>query len=231
MDPSTREQVEMMKPRKGAFIFLIPIAMVVFVFVAYGFMFGLGIRGRAADGERVTLAWQGCPEARDVVARRVEGMGLGDPVFTPTDGGFRLEVTLPSDPDVAAEIPRTLATPGILRAHPVNDPARTLLTNADVARGSIRQDLTLSPWTVLSLNAAGLEKLGAFVDEEREGRVVYVLDGLPIGSVSNLKGATPEVELSPEGRDDRDRMHKAAARAILVDSGPLPCPLDRVSAR
>jgi hypothetical protein len=227
MDPTTREQVELMKPRKGAFILLIPIFMVIAVFTAYAFMFGLGVRGRAADGPRKSFLWAACPEAQEVMAHRVAAMGLGDPEFEKTPEGFRLTTTLPSDPDVAAEIPRTLATPGVLRAHPVNAPARTLLTNDDVVNASIRQDLTLSPWTVLTLDAGGVEKLGAFVSEERDGRVVYTLDGLPIGSVSNLKGATPEVELNPEGKDDRDRLHKAAARAIILDSGPMPCPLDR----
>ncbi len=229
MDRET-EQVEAMKPRKGAIILVIPILMVVVVFVGYGVMFGLGISGRAADGKRVTLAWEGCPEALDVVQHRVEGMGLGNPVYSKTDAGFTVEVTLPADPDVAAEIPRTLATPGFLRAHPTTDPNRTLFTSDQVEKGAIRQDLTLSPWTVITLSDEGVEALKAYIDEDREGRVTYLLDGLPIGSVSNLKGPTPEVELSPEGKDDRDRMHKAAARAIIVDSGPLPCPLDRVKA-
>ncbi|MEZ4316741.1 MAG: hypothetical protein R3F61_04540 [Myxococcota bacterium] len=218
-----------MKPRKGAFILLIPVIMVIFVFVAYTAMFGLGLYGRPADGRRVDLAWKACPEAKAVVKHRVEGMGLGDPVYTDLDGGFRVTVTLPSDPEVAADIPRTLATPGVLRAHPVNDPGRTVLTNEHVTSAAIRQDLTLIPWTVLTLNTAGLAALDAFVQEDREGRLVYTIDGLPVGSVSNLKGTTPEVELTPEGRDDRDRMHKAAARSIVLDSGPVPCPMDRIA--
>jgi len=230
MDPETLEQVEQMMPRKGAFILIIPIAMMVFVFVAYAIALGMGLYGRPADGRRVELAWDACPEARAVVEHRVVGMGLGDPVFTDTSSGFQLGVTLPKDEQVASEIPKTLATPGVLRAHPVDDPARTLLTTEDVAGAAIRQDIALMPWTVLTLTDAGLDKLGAFVDEQREGRIQYLLDGVPVGSVSNLKGKTREVELSPEGEDERIRMHRAAARSIILDSGPLPCPLDRVRA-
>lgn len=228
MDPAVEEQVEMMKPRKGAFILLIPVAMVIFTVVAYTVALAAGLYGRPAEGDRVDLSWEGCPEAKDVIDHRVKGMGLGDPQWSEWDGGFTLTVTLPDDPEVAAEIPRTLATPGNLRVHPVDDPNRNILLNEHVASSAIRQDLTLSPWTVLTLTPEGLEALGDFVMEDREARLVYLLDGAPIGSVSNLKGKTAEVELTPEGTDDRDRMHKAAARAMILDSGPLPCDLDRV---
>lgn len=230
MDPDVHAQVEAMQPRKGALLLLIPAALVVLTFVLYTAMLALGLYGRPADGDRVRMAFAGCPEAAPVVQARVAFMGLGDPRLVERADGFDLEVTLPSDVGVARSIPGTLTAPGRLEAVRRDAPDRVLFTEAEVASAAIRQDLTLIPWTVLTLTDAGVAALGAYVQEDREGRVHYRMDGVEIGSVSNLKGATPEVELTPALEDDRARMEAAAARAVVLDSGPLPCSLSVVTA-
>jgi hypothetical protein len=223
------QQIEDLKPRKGAILLVIPILSVIAVGILYVGMFTLGIQGRAADGDRRTFAWSTCAEAQPVVEARVAAMGLGEPEATFADGILRLTTTLPAEADVAARIPQTLAMPGVITGTAESDPARTVITNADITAAAMRQDLTLMPWTVLTLTEAAQERLRAFVLEERDGKVVYRLDGQTIGTVSNLKGAPREVELTPEGTDDRDRMHKAAERSVVLGSGPLPCPLTPVT--
>lgn len=225
MEPHVSDQVEAMQPRKGALLLLVPVALVFATLVAYVGLFALGVIGRAADGERVVLAFAACPEAQPVIARRVDGMGLGDPQFATTPEGFSLTVTLPSDPDVAAAIPTTLATPGRLVARRVGAPEPVLFTEARVTSASIRQDLTMIPWTVLTLDEAGVASLLAWAREQREGRVEYLLDGAPIGEVSNTQPISAEVELSPMLEDDRLRLHRAAEWAIVLNGGPLPCPV------
>jgi hypothetical protein len=225
MDPHVREQVEAMQPRKGALLLLIPVAMVALVFALYAVALAFGLYGRPADGERVVLVASACPEARAVVAHRVNAMGLGDPVFDEVPGGFQLTVTLPAEADVAASIPVTLATPGRLRAVRESQPDVALIENAQITGAAIRQDLTLIPWTVITLAPEGYEALLAWVREQRDGKVVWSVDGEPIGTVSNLKGAATEVEISPALDDDRARMMRAAELAIVLDSGPLPCPV------
>lgn len=225
MDEETRQQVELMKPRRGALLLLIPVSAVLLVIGLWIVALAFGVYGRPADGDRVVFTWSACPEAQAVVAHRATGMGLGNPVFTSTASGFSLEARLPADPDVAARIPITLATPATLSAHVEGTPSRVLLTNADIEGAAIRQDITLSPWTVLTLTPKGLEALRSYVREQRDGKVVYTLDGQPIGTVSNLKGAALEVELTPSAPTEKERLHAAAERAILLDSGPLPCPV------
>ena len=220
------EQVQMMQPRKGALILLIPIVFIFLAFVAFFGMIGLGIWGRTADGERVTLTWASCPEARSVVEHRVQGMGLGEPVFSNTPDGFTVTMTLPSDPIIAAQIPTTLAQPGILSASRQDAPSSVVLTNEHISSAAMRQDLQLTPYTVLTLTEAGQHRLEAFVEEQKEGKLVYTLDGTEIAVMSNLMGAGPEVEFTPtDTLDARVRMQRAAERTILLDSGPLPCPI------
>lgn len=217
------QQIQEMKPRKGAIILVFPILMVIAVFTLWIGMIGLGLQGRAADGERVELTWQGCPEAGPVLEKRVASMGLGEPELHTEGDQLRLTVTLPDEPDVAARIPTTLGMRGVLSSH-AEGSDEVLFTNADVTGAAIRQDITLSPWVVLTLTEAAQERLQAHVLAHRDGRIRYTLDGQPLGSTSNLDGAPREVELLPDGTDERDRMHRAAEQVIVLDA-PLPCDL------
>jgi hypothetical protein len=152
-------------------------------------------------------------------------MGLGNPEIQFSDGVLKVTATLPAEPDVAARIPSTLAAPGVLRGTREHQPDVEMLSNADVVQSAMRQDITLMPWTVLTLTDEAQQRLLAFVMEKRDGKVTYTLDGQVVGTVSNLKGAPHELELSPVGTDDRDRMHKAAERTAILHGGPLPCTL------
>lgn len=218
-------QIEAMKPRKGAILLVIPIVAVILVGVTYIGMYAMFLQGRAADGERVTMAWSTCAEAQPVLEKRVEAMGLGDPELTFADGTLTLVATLPAEEDVAARIPGTLAMTGLLEGRRIEAPDDVLLSNTHITDAAMRQDLTLMPWTVLTLTDAGVERLKSAVVDQRDGKVRYTLDGVEIGVVSNLKGPTREVELTPDGPTERDRMHAAAERTIVLGSGPLPCPL------
>lgn len=225
MEPLTPDDIEALKPRKGALVLLIPVFLVFLVLGVYIVTFVVAVQGRAADGERVTLTWSACPEAQEVIARRVEAIGLGDPVFATIDGGFTLTATLPSDPQVAMGIPATLTEPGVLQAMAGDT---VIFDNSDILSGSIRQDLTLIPWTVLRIDDDAVQRLGEAVMAERRGEVDYVLDGRKIARVSNLKGYGPEVEFTAEDAStDLERMMKTARRTVVIGSGPLPCPVQQ----
>ena len=140
------------------------------------------------------------------------------------DGVLSLTATLPGDPAIAASIPGTLAERGWLEARVGETP---IFDSTNVTAGAIRQDLTLIPWTVLTIDDEGQKALQQAVEADREGEVVYFLDDRRIARNSNLKGWGPEVELQAEdATNDLDRMHLTAARSVVVGSGPLPCPLE-----
>lgn len=224
MEQPTSADIEALKPRKGIFILAVPLVTVVLVIGAYVIAWVVAIQGRAADGERVTLSWKACEGAQEVVRARVEAIGLGEPVLEQTDGVLTLTATLPSDPTIAGSIPSTLAEKGVLEAR-VN--GEVIFDSTNITAGSIRQDLTLIPWTVLTLDEHALGQLEKAVLANREGEVVYFLDGRRIGRVSNLKGWGPEVEIHAEdATNDIERMHKTAARSVVIGSGPLPCALE-----
>ena len=225
-DEELAARVEALKPRKGAVILVIPILSVVAVFVLYAVTMWIVIGGQAPTGERVTWTFGACPEAKPFMQGRVDAMGLGRPEWLDLPDGFQLTVTLPQDADVASGIPATLTAPGRLRAYPEDLPDTTVFTSDQIDGAAIRQDLTLIPWTVLDLDATGQEAVEQTVLGHRDGEIHYTLDGTFIARVSNLKGFGPEVEFTAEDAvSDRQRLQLVAARTIILDNGPLPCPV------
>lgn len=224
MEQPTPADIEALKPSRGVFILLVPLITVLIVLVLYAGTWIVAIQGRAADGERVTLTWRACEGVEEVLRHRVAAIGLGEPVLQRDGDTVSLTATLPADPVIAASIPGTLAERGWLEAR-VGD--QVLFDSSHVTGGSIRQDLTLIPWTVVQLDAHAEQQLQQAVEANREGEVVYFLDDHRIGRISNLKGWGPEIELQAEGAaNDLERMHLTAARSVVIGSGPMPCALE-----
>jgi hypothetical protein len=217
-DPRLRQ-----RPLWGLAILLLPILGVVFTFVAYGVMVGFGVRGRPAEGAQVTLAFTGCAEAAPVLADRLGDMGL-DPEPHDVTEGFAFDVVLPADPEVAGRIPATLAAPGRLEIH--GDGA-VLATHADVTGASVRMDLMMTPSTLVNLSAASADRIVKHVRAHPEGRLVFVLDGVSIGTQSNRNPVgVGEVEIAPSGLGDEERWRAVAEWSVVVDH-PLPCEVSR----
>ena len=161
---------------------LAPLFSVLFVFAAYGLLFGLGVLGREADGDRVQISFQGCPEAKEALAHRVDTMGLGDPQWT--DSPLAVTVTLPSDPLDAEDIPKTLVRPGVMEIYQDGDDTPTF-TNAQITTAAPRLDLTMIPYTVMTLDAEAWAQAREAAGTEPKGRWRFDLDGETIGYQSN----------------------------------------------
>lgn len=207
------------RPLWGLLILTLPIVGVVFTVIAYALTVGMGVRGRAPTGERVVLAFTGCPEASEAVVARMRDMGLEpDPVEVP--GGFGFETVLPEDPDVARRIPATLVAPG---AFEIRGEDTLLATGADVTDASVRMDLMMVPSTLVQIGPEAADRVVKHVRAHPEGRLQFVLDGAPIGSQSNRNPVgVGEVEIAPPGLDGEPRFHAVAEWSVVVDH-PLPC--------
>lgn len=215
----------LVRPSWGCLLFGVPIVAVIATFAAYAWLFASGMLGRPAQGDTVEVVFRSCAEARPIVERRVAAMGLADASFEPREAGFALVATLPEDPDVAASIPGTLATPGHFAIKAVED-GRVLVDDDGIASAGVRADLSMSPVTLVRLTDAATEELYAWVNERKEGRVALFLDDVEVWSQSNLKPMTAgELEIPPSAVDDKARMELAASRAIALGDGPLPCPV------
>lgn len=211
-----------MRPAWGLAILTLPIVGVVIVAVGYGSLFLSGTRGRAADGPRVEWTFEGCPEARPLIEARVADMGL-EAAFGDAPGGFVAELVLPGDPEVAAGVPATLTMPGALEVRGANE---LLVTNADLTDASVRVDLLMYPSTLLRLTPEAAERVKKHVRDLPKGELLFYVDGVRAGRQDNQNPVSVgEIELGLDEGDDKTRMHRAAALSVVLDHGPLPCPV------
>lgn len=220
------------RPLIGMLILALPLVMVALTLAAYAVTVGFGLRGRAAAGPAVELRFSGCDEAGPVIAARLADMGIE--AAPGSAGPLSFRASLPADPEVAAAIPRTLATPGRLE---VRGGDEVLASPDDVADASVRMDLMMVPSTLVNLRPEAAGRVRDHVRAVPEGRLTFVLDGAPIGEQSNQAPVeVGEVEIDPAlgghhgGRLDegKPRWEAVAAWAVVVDH-PLPCAVQPAS--
>lgn len=214
------------RPSWGCLLLVIPVLVLVGGVVGYIGMFILGVRGREATGERVEMAFSTCAEARPHIADRVALMGLGDPTWTDGEGGFTLTATLPADPIDAAGIPTTLAAPGRLEIYAVEGAtdASPVVAGERVEASTVHLGME-GVVTLVRLDSPGSEALRAHMVARPEGHLRFLLDGETIFERSNLPAeARGSLEIPTQGPSEQAQMRVAAARSIILDAGPLPCP-------
>ena len=213
------------RPLWGLAILTLPILGIFVMFIAYGVMWGLGLSGRQAAGEPVTLTFEGCPEARPLLEARLADMGLSGE-WTSTASQIQVTAALTGDPEVDANIPDTLASPGALE---IRADGEVVATNANVTEASVRMDLFMVPYVLLHLDPPAADRVRDFVRADPEGKVRFWVDGQEIGWQSNSNPvAKGDLEINPAIPDELERMHAVAAWSVTLDHGPLPCTVHAV---
>jgi hypothetical protein len=209
-------------PKRGALLLLLPIMAIPLVFIAWGWFLWRAGELRTADGPAVSLPIETCPEARDLLAARAEDMGI-EANFSPTPQGFALSTRLPSDPTQAALVSPGLSTPGAVEVRGENGPV--LFHNEGVSDASVRLDLTLRASTLLRLTPEATDAVQAWIQANPIGVLLISVDGRQVGKQVVGQITRGEVEIWDSGGTDLERMNAAATRAVVIDHGPLPCPV------
>jgi hypothetical protein len=213
------------RPGWGCFFFTAPLAFALLVTGAYVVLFGVGMQGTSARGERVAIAFETCPEARALLSERVAHIGLGDPVFTRTPTGLLLHATLPDGP-AAQHIPATLARTGHFAIRSGEGPdGPQVLTRADIVSAEFSLKEMGNPLVLLRLTPVGRKALESHMEADPDGRIGVWIDDEPV----LIRGNTPpfrrpEIDVRAEGTDGVDNMRRAVDWGMLITYGPLPCP-------
>jgi hypothetical protein len=214
-----------MRPWVGLLILVVPIVAVVATFIAYGVLVSAGLTGRQERGADVELRLLACEEAVGPIVARLADMGL-EAKTRPVPGGFVLTYAPPADPEVAASIPATLVRPGKVE---ILWGAHRLATNAQVVSAEPRLDLRMASFVVVRLDRGAAVRIQDAVVSDPQGSLTLRIDDVDVAEQPN---ATPlaegEVEFAPRTDDDQLRMRTIAEWAVLLDHGPLPCPVEIV---
>jgi hypothetical protein len=211
-----------MRPIGGLVLLAGALVAVLLTFAAYGGLVWSGMRGRPAAGPEAVLRFEGCHEAIGPMVERLEDMGLTATV-RPAERSFAFLVVLPSDPAVAASVPATLAKPGKVE---ITAGGTVLATNVDVTEAVPRLDLRMASYVVVRLSPAAADRVAAAQNADPGGALTLRVDGTEVATQRNSDPtARGELEFAPRTDDDAVRMRTIAEWAVLLDHGPLPCPV------
>lgn len=215
-----------MRPLVGLAILVVPIVGVIATFVAYGVLVSAGLTGRQARGGDVELRLLACEEAIAPIVGRLADMGL-EAKTRPVPGGFVLNYAPPADAAVAESIPRTLVRHGKME---ILWGKHLMATNAHVVSAEPRLDLRMASYVVVRLDTTAAMRVKDTVESDPRGWLTLRIDDVDVAEQPN---ATPlaegEVEFAPKTDDDEVRMRTIAEWAVLLDHGPLPCPVEIVA--
>lgn len=224
------DPLEMHKARSiaGLLLLIVPIVSIVTVGIAYLVLFSYGAEGQPASGERVAMRYAACPEAEPLIVARVEKMGLGEAEVRAEADGLTVIATLPAEERVAQAIPATLARTGTMAVRPEDDPdAEPFVTDAHIEYATVVLPFLDIPYAHVQLDADGAEALRSWMETHPEGATAVWVDG---EVVSKRKNMPPEAEgqlsLQLMGEvTDLQRLDFAAETGLILDHGPLPCPV------
>lgn len=226
--PATESPIP--RPGWGCFFFSAPLAFALLITLAYVVLFGVGMQGFTARGERVAMVFETCDEARRVLDERVAFMGLGDPVWS--RGQPVLTATLPAQPS-AEHIPTTLARPGVfsIRRGDRAD-GEILFDGEDVVSAEFSLKEMGNPLVLLKLASPAQRALEAHMEAHLDERIGLWIDDEPmLVRPNDPPFRRAEIDVRTEGDDGVDNIRRAVDWGMLITHGPLPCPTRLVSAK
>ena len=206
----------------GCVLLTIPPIVVGVVLIAYVALYFAGMQGHPAEGQRVAMTFVTCPEARVVLEKRVETMGLAIPSFSQTKDGWTITATLPADPGVAATIPETLAKRGWFE---VRDPDQNqvIVNSANISETGVHLS-TDGAALAIQLNDDGTAAVRKAMEAAPQGRIVLTIDGANLREIRNIPPKTTgQLEIIGAGNTEAAQVASSAERSVIVGSGALPC--------
>lgn len=207
------------RPKAATLFMAAPVVFLGSLGLAVAILFVVTRFGDAtAQGERVEIEFSGScmAEAAPVLSARADQIGMPASL-----SGNTMVATLPNMENARILVPQLLITMGAFQADDAN--GKTHLTNKQIHEVAIDLDESGMPVTYVKLNADGRAILKNADDQTV---LTPTVDGsaFPDIGIDALKDE-PVIALHSGSGMTADRMKRAADLAIVLEHGPLPCPL------
>ena len=206
-------------------LMIVPILIAFFLAVATGVLIWKMTEERIANGERVSIQLTGecLSDAHEVILRRADAVGIGNPVMTSTENGMLFTLTLPSTPDAKEHIPRLLTRPGVWA---MKDGDKVLLTNENISKAIFSLDESGMPETLLTFDPASKQEAQLYLDKHPDGTTELWLDNEKIIIRPNTIPISDDFRLVSNNTEPSVRMKEAADFGILLSNPTIDCQID-----
>ena len=213
------------RPKALNRLMLAPISIAFILVVATGTLVWKMTQERDATGQRVSLSLKGecLADAKEVILKRADAVGVGNPIFEEGSEGLQLTLTLPDIPNAAVEIPRLLLRQGLWT---MKADDTVLLDNGDITSASLSLDESGMPETLLSFEAASKQTAQMYLDAHQGGNTVLWLDDDKIITRPNTIPISDGFRLISTNTEPKVRMKESADFVILLSNPTIDCSID-----
>lgn len=208
-------------------LMIVPIVMALFLAGATGILILKMTEDRSASGDRVSLQLTGecLSEAKSIILRRSEAVGVGNPVFTENAEGMLFSLTLPSSPNANVAIPKLLMRRGVWQMRAGD---QVLLSNENIAKAVLSLDESGMAETLLTFDPASVQETQKYLDEHSEGSTQLWIDDEKIIDRPNRIVVSDDFRLVSTNTDPAIRMQESADFVILLSNPTIDCQIDWV---
>lgn len=210
----------------------IPIFLAGGLAVAVALFFLVTWIGKPATGAQAEVRFTStCGAAWEpVLMARAAAIGLGEPKVSTEGSETRLKARMPGLDDDLTAVPALLTKPAVFQVFVVDDvdaqPAgEPIVTNADLTDVFFQIDSTGHPFAYLHLSELAKTR----IHDADPPALVYVLDGVVVDTYHSARSFTEDhLEVRPRLRTTKEEVRMTTDWAIMLASGPGPCPAEGV---
>lgn len=223
--PSEKVQQIDARPKALNRLMLAPISIAFILVVATGTLVWKMTQERDATGQRVSLSLKGecLAKAKEVILKRADAVGVGNPIFEEGSEGLQLTLTLPDIPNAAVDIPTLLLRQGLWT---MKADDTILLDNGDITSASLSLDESGMPETLLSFEASSKQTAQMYLDAHLDGNTVLWLDDDKIITRPNTIPISDGFRLISTNTEPKIRMKESADFVILLSNPTIDCSID-----
>jgi hypothetical protein len=213
------------RPKALNRLMLAPISIALLLVIATGTLVWKMTQERDATGQRVSLSLQGecLATAKDVILKRAEAVGVGEPLFKETPDGALLTLTLPDIPNAEVEIPTLLLRRGLWTMKADDE---VILNSSDISSASLSLDESGMPETLLAFDPVSTKTAQAYLDAHPDGETILWLDDEKIITRPNTIQISDEFRLVSTNTEPKLRMKESADFVILLSHPTIGCSVD-----
>jgi hypothetical protein len=213
------------RPKALNRLMLAPISIAFLLVVATGTLVWKMTEERDATGQRISLSLQGecLADAKDVILKRADAVGVGNPIFEEGSEGLQLTLTLPDMPNAEVDIPTLLLRQGIWT---MKADDTVILDNGDITEVALSLDESGMPETLLSFESGSKETAQMYLDAHQDGNTVLWLDDDKIITRPNTIPISDGFRLISTNTEPKVRMKESADFVILLSNPTIDCSID-----
>jgi preprotein translocase subunit SecD len=213
------------RPKSLSIMMLVPVFFALGLAVVYGWVMYMMSHGRLAEGKKVSIEFSGTCllEAKPIISKRMNAMGLGEPNLSIADGKLTAIVQLPGFREQEEEhIPKMLRQRGVWQMRYQEE---VLLSNDDIRSVTYGEDESGNLEVLLAFHEKKRVSVQELLEKEPDKQTEIWLDDRMVIYRPNRVLMSDDFRFVSDESNPAEKSQEAADFLILLSNPVMPCEL------